>query len=153
MKKTIEIDDNLDDLVSDVIRETRDLLLNYLEDYPDTNKLPCLHNDLDYNGAFHEICDSTVPIYTKNIEDLFFLYGSELEEAFDDAGIGDKNDKNWPIGWKPVAIYCYLEQKACEWYHNEAEEIFDNWKFEQFTTQAHPQPEAAVVERKGNFEF
>lgn len=128
MKRQIEIDDNLDEIVQNCIDETKELLLSFLEDNPDTDKLPCLSNDLDYNGSFHQICDSNVPVYTKNIEDLFFIYGHEFEEAFDDAGIGDKNDKGWPMGWKPAAIYCYLEAKVWDWWRDNAQDIFDEWK-------------------------
>jgi len=66
-----------------------------------------------------------VPIYTREIEDLFYLYGNEFERAFDDAGIGDKDDDHWPSGWKAAAIYCYIEQEVAEWFNDNIDDIFD----------------------------
>ena len=127
MKRTIEIDDTLSEIVDSAIADVRQELENYLqENEPD--KVPCISNDLNYSGAIHEIVDSAVPIYTKQIDDLFYLYGAEFEEAFDNAGIGSKEDSGWPMGWRPAAIYCYIEQQVHEWYHDNAEDIFDEWK-------------------------
>lgn len=126
--RQIEIEDTLQDNVDSAIKDVKAELLSYLEQNPDTDSLPCISNDLDYSGAIHEIIDSSVPIYTKEIDDTFYLYGSEIEQAFDDAGIGSKDDKGWPMGWKAAAIYCYIEQKVHEWYRSDAEEIFDEWK-------------------------
>lgn len=129
MKRQVEIDDTLDDCVESAIDEVKDELLSYLEQNPDTEKLPCLNNDLDYSGAIHEIIDGSVPIYTKEINDIFYLHGSEVEDAFDDAGIGEKRDgqNGFPCGWKAAAIYCYIEQKVAEWYDSNAQDIFDEW--------------------------
>lgn len=130
MKYTIEMEDNLDDIVSDTCDLVKDELLSYCEENkPD--ELPCLHNDLDYSGAIHELIDNAVPIYTKTIDDLFYLRGSDLEQAFDDAGIGEKKDEGFPMGWKPAAIYCYIEQGVSNWYNENAQDIFDEWKDKQ----------------------
>ncbi len=129
MKRNIEIEDNLQDYVDDAIDEVKTELLNHLEQNPDTDSLPCLNNDLDYSGAIHEIIDGSVPIYTKEINDIFYLHGSDVEQAFDDAGIGEKKDgEGWPMGWKVAAIYCYIEQEVAQWYNDNAQEIFDEWK-------------------------
>ncbi len=127
MKRTIEIEDTLQDCVDSAIEETKTLLTDYLADNPDTDSLPCLNNDLDYSGSFHEIIDGSVPVYTSEINDIFYLHGDEVERAFDNAGIGEKNDSGWPCGWKAAAIYCYIEQEVAEWYHDNAEEIFEEW--------------------------
>lgn len=128
MKRTIEIEDTLQERVDSAIEDVKQELLNYLEENPDTDELPCLNNDLDYSGAIHEIIDGSVPIYTKEINDIFYMHGDEVEQAFDDAGIGSKDDKGWPMGWKPAAIYCYIESQVNEWYHRDAEDVFDEWK-------------------------
>lgn len=127
-KRTVEIDDTLGEIVESAIDDVKTELTNYLQENPDTDELPCLNNDLDYSGAIHEIVDSAVPVYTGEINDLFYLYGNDFEEAFDDAGIGEKDDKGWPMGWKAAAIYCYIEQQVNEWYQNNAQDIFDEWK-------------------------
>ena len=130
-KRTIEIEDNLSEIVNDTTEEVKTELLNYLDENPDTDEVPDLYNDLDYSGAIHEIIDSSVPIYTSEINDLFYLYGDEFEEAFDNAGIGDKNDANRPSGWRAAAIYCYIEQEVNNWYNENAEDIFEEWRDEQ----------------------
>ena len=130
MKRIIEIDDNLDEIVDSTIDRVKDELLFFLdlffpEQNPDRTEISCILNDPDYSGTIEEIIDVAVPLYyTKQINDLWYLYGDEFEKAFDNAGIGDKNDK----GWKPAAIYCYIEQKVHEWYHDHADEIFREWK-------------------------
>ena len=126
MKRQIEIEDTLQETVETLIEEIKDLLIEYLkENKPD--ELPCLQNDLDCGGEISQMIDSSVPVYTSEINDLFYLYGNEFEQAFDDAGIGEKNS-DWPNGWKAAAIYCYLEQKVNDWYSKEAQDIFDDWK-------------------------
>jgi len=131
MKRTIEIDDTLENIIESACDDVKAELIRFLESNPDTEETPCLNNDLDYSGAIHEIIDGSVPIYTKEQNDLWYLYGDDFEQAFDDAGIGSKDDKGWPMGWKPAAIYCYIDQKVHEWYRNEAGEIFAEWKAKQ----------------------
>lgn len=125
--RTVEIEDSLEENANSAIQQVRDFLRDYLEENPDTDETPDIGNDLDYSGAVHEIIDGSVPIYTKEIEDTWYLYASELEEAYKDAGIGDNPRENNGM----VAIYCYIEQKVHEWYRAEAGEIFETWKAEQ----------------------
>lgn len=126
-KRTIEIDDTLDEIVDGAIESVKEALIDYLSENPGTDETPDISNDLDYSGTIHEIVDGAVPIYTGEINDLFYLYGDEFEQAFDDAGIGSKED-NWPSGWKAAAIYCYVDQKVHNWYSDNADDIFDEWK-------------------------
>lgn len=128
MKRTVEIDDTLQDCVDSAIEEVKNELESYLEQNPDTDELPCLNNDLDYSGAIHEIIDGSVPIYTSEINDIFYLHGDEVEQAFDDAGIGSKDDEGWPNGWKAAAIYFYIEAEVQNWYRENGQDIFDEWK-------------------------
>lgn len=127
MKRTIEINDTLQECVDKAIGQVENELTSYLNENPDTDELPGILDELDYSGAIHEIIDGAVPIYTSEINDLFYLYGNELEEAFDNAGIGEKNDEDWPMGWKAAAIYCYIEEKVFDWYNEKAQDIFDEW--------------------------
>lgn len=135
MKRTIEIDDTLQDCVDEAIDSVKEELARYLDENKDTESLPCLNNDLDYSGAIHEIIDGAVPIYTQEITDIFYLHGDEVEQAFDDAGIGSKDDKGWPMGWKAAAVYCYIEAQVQEWYQKEADDIFAEWKEKQEAEQ------------------
>ena len=123
MKRTIEIDDTLQERVDSAIEDVKQELLSYLDENRDTDKVPCINNDLDYSGAIHEIVDGSVPIYTKEIEDTWYLYASELEEAYENAGCGTNPRENNGM----AAIYYYISEKVNEWYSNEAEDIFDEW--------------------------
>jgi len=127
MERTITIEDTLNERAQSAIDEVRDYLLEYLADNTNTEELPCISNDLDYSGRVHEIIDGSVPIYTSEINDTMYLHGNEVEEVFDDAGIGDR-DAGWPMGWKAAAIYCYLERQVHEWYSDHAEEVFKEWR-------------------------
>jgi hypothetical protein len=124
MKRTIEIEDSLIERTDTAIEEVRQALLDYLNDNTDTNSLPDIGNDLDYSGAIHEIVDGSVPIYTYEIDCTWFLYGYELEQAYEDAGIGNNPMEND----NTVAIYCYIDQKVHEWYDAEAQEVFEAWR-------------------------
>lgn len=127
-KRTIEIEDNLQDICDQAIDEVKEELISYLDQNPDTDETPDLGNDLDYSGAIHEIVDGSVPIYTQEIEDIMYLHGNEVEQAFDDAGIGDKSSDNWPMGWKAAAIYCYIDDAVRQWYNDNADDVFEEWK-------------------------
>lgn len=122
-KRMVEIDDTLDERVDGAIEDVKRELEEYLkENEPDD--LPDLGNDLDYSGAIHEIVDGSVPIYTGEIEDTWYLHASELEEAYDNAGIGDNPRENNGM----AAIYYYIHEKVCEWYDENAQDIFDEWQ-------------------------
>ncbi len=124
--RNIEIDDALQDRVDSAIEDTKQLLLTFLADNPDTEDTPCLSNDLDYSGSFHEIVDGSVPIYTGEINDTWYPHGSAVEEAYENAGIGENPRENNGM----AAIYCYVEQEVAEWYHDNAEGIFEGWQEE-----------------------
>lgn len=68
-----------------------------------------------------------MPIYTGEIEDTWYLYGSRLEEAYENAGVGENPKENDGM----AAIYFYIMDKVQEWYQDEAQDIFDAWKEEQ----------------------
>ena len=123
-KRTIEIDDTLQERVDGAIEETKDLLLDYLKENDDTVSLPDLYDDLDYSGRFHEIIDSSVPIYTHEIETTWFLYKNELEEAYENAGVGDNALENDGMS----AIYFFIYEQVANWYAINASDIFDEWE-------------------------
>lgn len=123
-KRTVEIEDTLQERIDSAIEDVKAELMRYLEENPDTDETPDLGNDLDYSGAIHAIVDGSVPIYTKEIDDTYYLYGDILDEAYENAGIGDRSESNY----RQVAIYCHIEQEVADWYHNNAEDIFEEWK-------------------------
>jgi len=123
MKRSYEIDDTLQERVDGAIEELKDLLLRYLDENPDLDECPDLGNDLDYDGSFHEIVDRSVPIYTSEIEDTWYLHRMALEEAYENAGVGDNPLENNGMS----AIYFYIDQECREWYDENAEELFEEW--------------------------
>ena len=123
MKRTIEIDDTLEDRIDSAIVDVKDTLEEYLKDNPDTDSVPCISNDLDYSGAIHEIVDSSVPVYTKEIEDIWFMHKRELLEAYELAGIGTNPQENDGM----TAIYCLIDHKIREWYDANAQEVVDEY--------------------------
>ena len=135
MKKQIEIDDTLAEIVAAATDDLEAMLKEYIEENkPDST--PCLSNDLDYGGQFNELVDSAVPIYTHEIDTIFYLHRNRVEEAYDNAGIGNKNDDECTCSdWRMVAIYCYIEQELGEWYGKNAEGIFDEWQEENTETE------------------
>ncbi len=142
-KRNVEIEDTLQERCDSAIQDVKEEMISYLD--PRMKEYlgasygpPDLHNDLDYSGAIHEIVDGSVPIYTKEIDDTWYLYGSDCEKAFDDAGF--EKDGKWPMGWQAAAIYCYIEQEVASWYHDNAQEIFDEWK-EKHDAQETPESE------------
>lgn len=124
MKRQVEIEDSLKARCDSAIEDVKQALLDYLKENPDTDSLPCLNNDLDYSGTIHEIVDGSVPIYTKEIEDTWYLYASELEEAYENAGVGDNPRENNGM----AAIYYYIHDAVNTWYSDNAEEVFTEWR-------------------------
>ncbi len=114
MKKTLEIDDTLDERVETAKEELADTVRSELKDGKSLEKI-----DEDICDTISEIADSNTPVYYGEINDIFYLNGSEVEEAFDDAGIGEKNEKDFPCGWKAAAICFYIEAKLNEYWQDE----------------------------------
>ena len=121
MKVVIEMEDTLNETVEQVIEEAKEALLDKLRDNPDCETWHCLQDKWTYNGGDHEVCDSNVPLYTKEIDDLYYLYGEEFEEAYRNAGIGDGSEDNH----KMSAIYCYLQEKMWDGINEWGEELID----------------------------
>lgn len=120
MKRNVEIDDTLQERVDNAIEETRELLVEYIKENK-SDKTPDLHNDLDYDGRFHEIVDGAVPIYTKEIDDTWYLHKRDLIEAYENAGVGNDPTENNGMS----AIYYYIYEQVCDWYRNNADEVFE----------------------------
>ena len=133
MKRTIEINDTLDENVESAIDSVKTELLDFLEANPDQDELPCLNNDLDYSGAIHEIIDGSVPVYTAELEDTWYLYSNELESALDRAGLYSDKDLGALDNTQKIqsAYYCYVQEQVNEWYEENAQDIFDEWVAEK----------------------
>lgn len=126
MKRTIEIDDTLQSDLDGITEEIEERAREYLKENPDTEWADQhdMMSDLNYNGSIHEIVDSAVPIYTADINGLRYLYGSEFDQAYADAGIGDGSEDNHAA----VTIYCYYSQHA---FGDAAQQVFDTLEAER----------------------
>ena len=122
--------------------------------YPDTDELPCLNNDLDYSGAIHEIIDGSVPIYTHELEDNYYLHGSELDRALNDARLYSADDLGRLDRDQRImsAFYCYIQEQVNEWYNDEAPEVFETWNNERtFTYKVDENKQIEVFDHNGEF--
>ena len=117
MKRTVEIDDNLDGIVDNAIEEVKTLISTYLEENPEAEWKE-VSDRLNYDGGVDEIIDSSVPVYTGEIKGLWFLHSNEFEEAYENAGIGDNPMENNGM----VGIYCYISDKVNNWLYSEGED-------------------------------
>ncbi|MBI2113234.1 MAG: hypothetical protein HYT50_01475 [Candidatus Wildermuthbacteria bacterium] len=96
----------------------------------DENAEPWQLDDLDRlrddaTDQLTEIADGNTPVYTREIDQIMFDHGDEIEEAFDDAGF-DKDEK-WPCGWQAAAICTYinseLRRELDDWLDEEEDRI------------------------------
>jgi len=88
-----------------------------------------INERLEYDGTKHEVIDGTVPIYTHQLEALFYVHKYDLMDAFEDAGICTvdevlKNPDSFVLGLEGVAIFCYIEQSVNAWINDDLEEWF-----------------------------
>tara|TARA_Y100000310_G_C20346770_1_gene652370 strand:- start:9 stop:422 length:414 start_codon:yes stop_codon:yes gene_type:complete len=133
MKLKLEVEDNLNELVQDCIQEVKEWFSYEIEnkniEKEDYYNIDSLIDALNYNGSLTQIIDVNVPIYTHDLDTLYYLHKHKLEDAFFNCGIGEKSDfEKSPLGFEGVAIYCYLELEVLEWLSSE----FENWFSSKF---------------------
>lgn len=122
MKRTIEIQDTLQERVDCAIDEVKSALVDYIKEN-DCDETPDM-SDLDYSGTIHEIVDGSVPIYSAEVKDTWYLNREDLVAAYDNAGVGNNPMENDGM----VAIYFYIMDKVNEWYSYKADDIFEEIK-------------------------
>lgn len=121
MKRTIEIEDDLDERIASCKQELLDNFIEYLdEDSPDIDDFDTYYQNQGCDAA-HEIADSNTPIYYSNIDDLYYLYGDEFDEAYKNAGCYSDP----PDNYRQVSIYFYLSEKTFD-FMRELEDWFDD---------------------------
>lgn len=117
-KITVEINDTLDERLESAIDELKESLVEYFEE---NKELP---RDIEDITDIHELADSSVPVYTNEIDSIWFLNKSSLIDAYEDSGLGDNPMENDGM----TAIYAYIFNGIHEWYNDEAEGLFEEWK-------------------------
>ena len=124
---TITIEDTLPKIVESACYDIKAELEAYLKDNepdycPDWS-------DLDHSGRMHEIIDGSVPVYTGEQKDLWYIHGDEAEELFESQfGAESKTSEGWPMSWQAAALYCLIEDRCLDWWNNNANDIFDAWE-------------------------
>lgn len=121
MKVTIEIEDNLKEIVDGAKEEIQNLIKEYYEEHPEALEADETvdWDDLNYSGGIDEIIDGCTPIYTSTIKGLWYLYDSEFIEAYKQEGAGENPHEYYGA----TAIYYYIRQEVSEWYFNDDESI------------------------------
>ena len=116
MKRTIEIEDTLQENIDSCKEQLLERLAEYVESNTDITDFDEFQDNA--SDIIHEIVDSTTPIYYHEINGTYFLYGSQLDEAFDNAGISTRDECD---NYEQTAIYCLLSEKTFE-FLNELED-------------------------------
>ena len=120
MKRTVEIEDDLEERVEGIEEELKEDFINYLKENKDMTDFNTYYQHQACDNI-HELVDGWTPIYYSEIDGLYYLYGDEFEESYKNAGFGDGTEDNH----RQVAIYCYLESKGFD-YLRELESAFDD---------------------------
>ena len=119
MKRNIEMDDTLEERIADVKAEVKERFGEIVKENPDYDSEDIYQDIVD---SISEIVDSNTPIYTKEIDDLYYLYGFEFEEAYNNAGCYNEQ----PDNYRQVCIYFYLEEQAYEYFRELQAEFEEN---------------------------
>lgn len=119
-----KIEDSLQDCCDNASDEIVDRFISYLEENTDVEDFDTIYQH-ELADAMHEIADSNTPIYYSEIDGLYYLYSSELEESYQNHGFGDGTEDNH----KQVTIYCYIMDAISE----TIQDLRD--KFEEFTDE------------------
>jgi hypothetical protein len=124
MTNTATITDTLPEIIDSAWDEIIDVLKRYFTDYP-TEDCPDW-GDLDYSGSLHEIIDSSVPIYNRQLDELAYFHHREaliaLEERF------GSRDGEWPLGQFAAGLYCLIDEACQERFNDEAEDLWQEWQ-------------------------
>lgn len=116
----VVMEDTLDRRVENAKEELRDYLQKEKEErtasLPEGKKLEKADFEDMSNKAYEvigEIADSNTPVYTQEIDQLWYLFGEELREAYENVGANNNPFSNNGMS----AICYYIEQKLSEYLH------------------------------------
>ena len=123
MPNTAQLTDRLDEIIESTWDEVKELLKDYFIEHG--GDLPCLHNDLDYSGDVAGLIDSAVPIYNAELSELAYFHHDAANSALVDT-FGSA-DGDWPSGAFAAGLYCLIEQGVNEKWHEEAEDLWQEW--------------------------
>jgi hypothetical protein len=120
---TVQLTDRLPEIIDSTWDEVVDLLKAYFVEHG--GDLPCLHDDLNYNGDVDSFIDSAVPIYTSELNQLAYFHHAAamaaLVERFGSA------DGAWPSGPFSAGLYTLIEQGIGDRWDDKAEGLWQAW--------------------------
>lgn len=145
-KRTIEINDDLEELVNAVETEILEHYIEWLtdslsdDDTPD--EISRLNHDDWYQGhnnvhygcdKISEAADSNVPIYFSHLNDLWYLYGDIFIQSAKDSGCDIETKDNNKM--QQQAIYFYLSEQGHEFAQGLEETLNEHKEEEGITKQ------------------
>lgn len=126
---TAQLTDRLPEIIDSTWDEVVELLKEYFVIHG--GDLPCLHNDLDYDGSISNLIDSAVPIYNAELSELAYFHHNDaiaaLEEQFGSA------DGDWPSGTFAAGVYQLIDNGINVRWNEDAEDLWQEWLDEMDT--------------------
>ena len=103
---TVDIDDTLEERLTTAKEELVAAAIEYIQD--NLRTVTAEYDDFNEKNwiKFHEIADGNVPVYTSEIEGLWFLHRDKLEEAYENGSGGENPYEN--DGVTAIFHYIYL---------------------------------------------
>jgi len=120
--RQVTMTDTLSELKEGVIDGYKDLIRDYIKENPEVDDIDAMND----NGCVNELVDGWVPIYYHELEGNYYLYSSELDEAYDNAGCYAEGER--PENYQAVCHYFLLEETIHEWAHDNAVEFIEDLK-------------------------
>jgi hypothetical protein len=127
MTTTVQLTDRLPQIIESTWDDVVELLKTYFIEHDSSDDFPCLHNDLDYSGAVHELIDSAVPIYNAELRELAYFHHDAATSSLADKFGSDTSLDDWPMGPFAAGLYCLIEEGINEKWDEEAEDLWDSW--------------------------
>jgi len=119
MKRTIEVNDTLEETLGFAVAGVKARLLEHLEwkapgDAPEFG---------DVEGVDRAIVEA-MPTGARDAETIMFLYPDKMRQAFQDEGLEDMGAE----GWETAALLAFVVHYVKDWYRREAPRIFEDWQ-------------------------
>jgi hypothetical protein len=126
-QRVVIMTDTMQDCIDTCIEQTKDALIEVIQEDISQESADDFMQDLQYDGRDHEIIDGNVPIMIGEINDLYYIYGSEIDSAYENHGLGDKTEDNWI----QVGIFCHLQDETNDEINSWLEELVDSMNAER----------------------
>ncbi len=126
MTNTATITDTLPEIIDSAWDKITDVLKRYFTDYP-TEGCPDWGDLEDRSGSLHEIIDSSVPIYNRQLDALAYFHLRDALAALEDR-FGETYNGDWPMGTFCAGLYCLIDEACRQMFDDEAEDLWQEWQ-------------------------